>query len=56
MDEVAYVSMGTDDSETMTKYDFAEVPEGFYLWQDILNPTIGTMIYVEEETGLLLAH
>ena len=50
----SYVSMGTDDSETMTKYDFAEVPEGFYLWQDILNPTIGTMIYVEEETGLLL--
>lgn len=46
--------MGTDNLETMTKYDFAEVPEGFYLWQDILNPTIGTMIYVEEETGLLL--
>ena len=50
----SYVSMGTDDSDTMIKYDFPEVPEGYYLWQEILDPTIGTMLYVEEETGLFL--
>ena len=50
----SYTSKGTDDSTTMTKYDFHEVPEGYYLWQDILDPTFGTVLYVEEETDLLL--
>lgn len=50
----SYVSMGTDDSDTMFKYDLPEVPEGYYLWQEILDPTIGTMLYAEEESGLFL--
>lgn len=50
----SYTSMGNDDSATITKYDFAEVPDGYYLWQDILDPTFGTILYAEEETGFLL--
>jgi hypothetical protein len=38
----------------MFKYDLPEVPEGYYLWQEILDPTIGTMLYAEEESGLFL--
>ena len=50
----SYTSMGNDDSATITKYDFAEVPDGYYLWQDILDPTFGTILYAEEGTGFLL--
>ena len=50
----SYTSMGNDHSATITKYDFAEVPDGYYLWQDILDPTFGTILYAEEETGFLL--
>ena len=50
----SYTSMGSDESNTMTKYDIPEIPEGYFLWQDILEPTYGTVLYGEEETGNLL--
>lgn len=50
----SYVSMGNDDSDTLIKYDFPEIPEGYYLWQDIVDPTFGTILYAEEGTGFLL--
>lgn len=50
----SYVSMGAGDSATITRYDLPEVPEGYYLWQDILDPTFGTVLYAQEETDFLL--
>lgn len=50
----SYTSMGSDKSDTMTKYDIPEIPDGYFLWQDILESTHGTVLYGEEETGNLL--
>ena len=50
----SYTSMGSDESNTLTKYYIPEIPEGYFLWQDILEPTYGTVLYGEEETGNLL--
>lgn len=54
-DAYVYRSTGSDtDSDTITTYDFEEVPEGYTLWQNLLMPTSGLVIYCEEETGRLL--
>ena len=50
-----YTSMGTKtESEVSYKYDLAEIPEGYVLWQEIVDETQSIMLYAEEETGLLL--
>ena len=54
-DAYVYRSTGTDtNEETMTTYDFAEVPEGYTLHQNFLMPNSGLVIYSEESTGRLL--
>ena len=51
----SYTSMGTKaESEVFYKYDLAEIPEGYVLWQEIIDETQSIMLYAEEETGLLL--
>ena len=51
----SYTSMGTKtESEVFYKYDLAQIPEGYVLWQEILDETQSIMLYAEEETGLLL--
>ena len=47
--------MGTKtESEVFYKYDLAVIPEGYVLWQEIVDETQSIMLYAEEETGLLL--
>ena len=54
-DAYVYRSTGTDtNEETLTTYDFAEVPEGYTLHQNFLMPNSGLVIYREEETARLL--
>ena len=54
-DAYVYRSTGTDtNSNTITTYDFAEVPEGYTLWQNLLMPNSGVVIYVEDNTGRFL--
>ena len=54
-DAYVYRSTGTDtNEETLTTYDFAEVPEGYTLHQNFLMPNSGLVIYSEESTGRLL--
>ena len=51
----SYTSMGTKtESEVFYKYDLAEIPEGYVLWQEIIDDTQSIMLYAEENTGLLL--
>ena len=51
----SYTSMGTKaESEVYYKYELAEIPEGYVLWQEIIDETQSIMLYAEEETGLLL--
>ena len=51
----SYSSMGTKaESEVYYKYELAEIPEGYVLWQEIIDETQSIMLYAEEETGLLL--
>ena len=51
----SYTSMGTKtESEVFYKYDLAQIPEGYVLWQEIVDETQSIMLYAEEETGLLL--
>ena len=51
----SYTSMGTKtESEVFYKYDLAVIPEGYVLWQEIVDETQSIMLYAEEETGLLL--
>ena len=50
----SYTSMGTKtESEVFYKYDLAQIPEGYVLWQEIVDETQSIMLYAEE-TGLLL--
>lgn len=51
----SYTSMGTKtESEVSYKYDLAVIPEGYILWQEIVDETQSIMLYAEEETGHLL--
>ena len=51
----SYTSMGTKtESEVFYKYNLAQIPEGYVLWQEIVDETQSIMLYAEEETGLLL--
>lgn len=54
-DAYVYRSTGTDtNSSTITTYDFAEVPDGYTLWQNLLMPNSGVVIYTEDGTGRFL--
>ena len=54
-DAYVYRSTGTDmDEETITTYDFAEIPEGYTLWQNMVMPNSSLVIYAEDETGRFL--
>ena len=51
----SYTSIGTKtESEVSYKYDLAVIPEGYVLWQEIVDETQSIMLYTEEETGHLL--
>ena len=49
----SYTSMG-GESDVYYKYDLAEIPEGYFLWQEIVDESQSIMLYAEEETGHLL--
>ena len=50
-----YRSTGTDtNSNTITTYDFAKIPEGYTLWQNMVMPNTCLVIYAEDETGKFL--
>ena len=50
-----YRSTGTDtNSNTITTYDFAKIPEGYTLWQNMVMPNTCLVIYAEDETGRFL--
>ena len=54
-DAFVYRSTGTEtNEETITTYDFAEIPEGYTFQQNFLMPNSGLVIYSEEATGSLL--
>ena len=54
-DAFVYRSTGTEtNEETITTYDFAEIPEGYTFQQNFLMPNSGLVIYSEEATGRLL--
>lgn len=54
-DAFVYRSTGTEtNEETITTYDFAEIPEGYAFQQNFLMPNSGLVIYSEEATGRLL--
>ena len=54
-DAYVYRSTGTEtNEETITTYDFAEIPEGYTFQQNFLMPNSGLVIYSEESTGRLL--
>ena len=51
----SYTSMGREsESDVYYKYDVAEIPEGYFLWQEIVDESQSIMLYAEEETGHLL--
>ena len=51
----SYTSMGREsESDVYYKYDLAEIPEGYFLWQEIVDESQSIMLYAEEETGHLL--
>ena len=51
----SYTSMGEEsESDVYYKYDLAEIPEGYFLWQEIVDESQCIMLYAEEETGHLL--
>ena len=50
-----YRSTGAETNEaTLITYDFSQIPEGYTLWEKILMPNSGFMLYSEESTGMLL--
>ena len=54
-DAYVYRSTGPDTGEeTITTYDFAEIPEGYTLWQYMVMPNSSLVIYAEDETGRFL--
>ena len=51
----SYTSMGGEsESDVYYKYDLAEIPEGYFLWQEIVDEDQCIILYGEEETGHLL--
>lgn len=51
----SYTSMGEEsESDVYYKYELAEIPEGYFLWQEIVDDSQSIMLYAEEETGHLL--
>ena len=51
----SYTSMGEEsESDVYYKYDLAEIPEGYFLWQEIVDESQSILLYAEEETGHLL--
>lgn len=50
-----YTSMGEEsESDVYYRYDLPEIPEGYFLWQEIVDENQSILLYAEEETGLLL--
>ena len=41
-------------SDVMLKYVFPEVPDGYFLWQEIVDQNQGIVLYAQEDTGNLL--
>ena len=51
----SYRSMGEEsESDVYYKYELTQIPEGYYLWQEIVDESQSIMLYAEEETGHLL--
>lgn len=51
----SYTSMGEEsESEVYYKYDLPEIPEGYFLWQEIVDEDQCIILYGEEESGHLL--
>ena len=51
----SYTSMGEEsESDVYYKYELPQIPEGYYLWQEIVDESQSIMLYAEEETGHLL--
>ena len=51
----AYTSMGeASPSDVYYKYELSEIPEGYFLWQEIVDESQSILLYAEEETGRLL--
>ena len=51
----SYTSMGEESvSDVYYKYELPQIPEGYYLWQEIVDESQSIMLYAEEETGHLL--
>ena len=51
----SYTSMGeASESDVYYKYELPQIPEGYFLWQEIVDESQSIMLYAEEETGHLL--
>ena len=51
----SYTSMGEEsESDVYYRYDLPEIPEGYFLWHEIVDEDQCIILYGEEETGLLL--
>ena len=51
----SYRSMGEEsESDVYYKYELTQIPEGYYLWQEIVDEGQSIMLYAEEETCHLL--
>lgn len=51
----SYTWMGEEsDSDVYYKYELPQIPEGYFLWQEIVDESQSIMLYAEEETGHLL--
>ena len=51
----SYTSMGEEsESDVYYRYDLPEIPEGYFLWQEIVDEDQCIILYGEEETGHLL--
>ena len=42
------------ESDVYYKYELSQIPEGYFLWQEIVDESQSIMLYAEEETGHLL--
>ena len=51
----SYTSMGEEsESDVYCRYDLPTIPEGYFLWQEIVDEDQCIILYGEEETGHLL--
>ena len=51
----SYTSMGEEsESDVYYKYELPQIPEGYFLWQEIVDESQSIMLYAEEETGHFL--